>query len=137
MYGYERSARTGGLALGWVWTVMVSFSNEELWDDGQDEPRETCMALERINTWIGDGQLVSLASRTYHGNGPGMDANLYGGGFKHLDIERFIELVEAQDWKDRGKVQLWIKGGEEGMSDEPFKLIKLRKRTASHPKQVD
>jgi len=50
-------------------------------------------------------------------------------GFKHFDIEKFIELVKSQKWKKRSKVQLWIKGGEEGMADEPFKLIRLGKLT--------
>lgn len=112
--------------MGFVWNVMLSFDNEELWDDGADEPRETCVPLEQINTWLPNGRLVSLIGPTYDDDaGNGMDANLYGGGFKHFDIEGFIEVVKAQDWKARSKVQLWVKGAEEGMGTEPFMLVKL------------
>lgn len=52
-------------------------------------------------------------------------------GFKHFDVEGFIKVVEAQHWKDRPKVQLWIKGAEEGMGEDPFTLIKLRRRRVS------
>ncbi len=112
--------------MGFVWNVMLSFDNEELWEDDEEEPRETCEPLERINAWIQHGRLVSLIGPTYEDDaGNGMDANLYGGGFKHFDIEGFIEVVKAQDWKARSKVQLWVKGAEEGMGEEPFTLIKL------------
>ena len=113
-----------GDAMGFVWNIMLSFDNDELWEG--DEPLDTCPALERINAWIGSGQLVSLTSPTYAEDASfGMDANLYGGGFKHFDIEDFIAVVKAQEWKARFKVQLWVKGAEEGMGDEPFTLIKL------------
>ncbi len=112
--------------MGFVWNVMLSFDNEELWEDDEEEPRETCEPLQRINAWIPHGRLVSLIGPTYEdGAGYGMDANLYGGGFKHFDIEGFVEVVKAQDWKARSKVQLWVKGAEEGMGEEPFTLIKL------------
>jgi hypothetical protein len=72
------------------------------------------------------GRLVSLIGPTYDGDaGNGIDANLYGGGFKRFDIDGFIEVVKAQDWKARAKVQLWVKGAEEGMGTEPFTLVKL------------
>ena len=110
--------------MGFVWNIMLSFDNDELWEG--DEPRDTCAALEQINAWIGTGQLVSLTGPTYDDDASyGMDANLYGGGFKHFDIEGFIAVAKAQEWKARSKVQLWVKGGEEGMWDEPFTLIKL------------
>lgn len=115
--------------MGFVWNVMLSFDNEELWEDGEDEARETCESLERINAWLPHGRLVSLIGPTYDDDaGNGMDANLYGGGFKHLDIEGFIEVVQAQDWKERAKVQLWVKGGVEGMGEEPWSLIELGSR---------
>ncbi len=60
-----------------------------------------------------------------------MDANLYGGGFKHFDIEGFIKVVKAQHWKEASKVQLWVKGAEEGMGEEPFTLIKVGARRAA------
>jgi hypothetical protein len=116
--------------MGFVWNVMLSFDNEELWDDGTDEPQETCDPLDKINAWLPHGRLVSLIGPTYEDEaGNGMDANLYGGGFKHFDIEGFIAVVEAQDWKARSKVQLWVKGAEEGMGEEPFTLIKISRRS--------
>lgn len=66
--------------------------------------------------------------------GIGMDANLYGGGFKHFDIDGFRAVVKRQNWKDRAKVQLWIKGGEEGIDDEPSALVKLGRREADRPR---
>lgn len=84
------------------------------------------MRAARANQRLAAGRLVSLIGPTYEADvGYGMDANLYGGGFKHFDIEGFIEVVRAQDWKARSKVQLWVKGAEAGMGTEPFKLIKL------------
>ena len=116
-----------GREMSFIWNVMLSFDNEELWEDGKDEPRETCEPLERINTWLDCGQLVSLIGPTFEdGSGYGMDANLYGGGFTHFDIKDFIKTVQAQDWKEPSKVQLWVKGAEEGMGTEPWTLIKLR-----------
>lgn len=112
--------------MSFVWNVMLSFDNEEFWEDGEDECRETCEPLDRINAWLSPARLVSLTGSTCEDDaGYGMDANLYGGGFKHFDIEGFIEVVKAQDWKSRSKVQLWIKGAEEGMGKEPFALTKL------------
>lgn len=113
--------------MGFVWNVMLSFDNDEMWEDGEEEARETCEPLDRINAWLNHGRLVSLIKPTYDDDsGYGMDANLYGGGFKHFDIEGFIEVVQAQNWKVRSKVQLWVKGAEEGMGTEPWSLVKLR-----------
>ena len=121
--------------MGFVWNVMLSFDDEEWWEEDEDEPRDTCDTLERINQWIPHGQLVDLTTPTYAKRaGNGMDANLYGGGFKHFDIEGFIEVVRAQDWKARSKVRLWVKGAEEGMGEEPFTLIKLGRPHSSRPK---
>lgn len=62
---------------------------------------------------------MSLIQPTCEKNaGYGMDANLYGGGFKHFDIESFISVVERQNWKDRDNVQLWVKGGGTIFLDE-------------------
>jgi hypothetical protein len=35
--------------MGFLWNVMLSFDNEELSEDDEEEPRETCEPLERIN----------------------------------------------------------------------------------------
>ena len=124
--------------MGFIWNILLSFSHEEFWTDGEEEPRDTCEPLERINEWIPNGKLVSLTGPTYvEGVGYGMDANLFGGGYKHFDIEGFIKVVEAQVWKDPARVQLWIKGAVEGMrGEESFTLVKLRRRRsiAAKPK---
>jgi hypothetical protein len=44
--------------MSYIWNVMLSFSNEELWEDDEEEARETCEPLERINAWIPHGELV-------------------------------------------------------------------------------
>ena len=112
--------------MSFVWNVMLSFDNEDLWEDGEDEARETCEPINRINGWLDHGRLVSLIGPTYDDDvGNGMDANLYGGGFKHFDIDAFVAIVQAQNWKVRSKVQLWVKGAEEGMGTEPWTLVKL------------
>ena len=114
--------------------MLLACSNIEFGDDGEGDSPETCEPLERINRWIVHGKLVSLIGPTYaKGVGSGMDAYLFGGGYKHFDIAGFIKVVEAQDWKDMAKVQLWVKGAEQGMGEEPFTLIKLRRRRASRP----
>ena len=75
---------------------------------------------------------MDLTRPTYaKGAGSGLDANLFGGGFKHLDIDGFIAVVSAQAWKERSKVQLWVRGAEEGLGKEPFTAIELRRRTVS------
>jgi hypothetical protein len=109
--------------MSWVWNVLLSFSFEEFWEDDEEEARETCEPLERINAWIPHGELVSLTEPTYaNGAGYGMHANLYGGGFKHFDIEGFIAVVAAQAWKDPANLQLWIKA-EERESWEQVELL--------------
>jgi len=61
--------------MGFVWNVILSFDNEELWEDGEGEPGESCEPLERINAWIPHGRLVSLIEPTYvDDTGYGMDA---------------------------------------------------------------
>ena len=123
--------------MGFVWNILLSFDNEEWWVDGEDEPRDTCAPLEHINRWIAHGKLVSLTEPTYSkGAGNGMDANLFGGGYKHFDIDGFVQVVEAQDWKQRAKVQLWVKGAEEGMGEEPFTAVKLRRRKVARAKST-
>jgi hypothetical protein len=117
--------------MGFLWNVMLSFSNEELWEDDEDQPRETCEPLERINEWIATGKLVDLVGPTYARDASsGLDANLYGGGFKHLDINAFIKVVETQPWKEPRKVQLWVMGGQEGMGEDVFHPVRLRVRRA-------
>src|SRR5713101_5520602 len=122
--------------MGWIWNVLLSCSKEEFDDDREGAARETCEPLERINRWIPHGTLVSLIGPTYApGVGNGMDAYLFGGGYKGFDIEGFIKVVEAQAWKDRANVQLWVKGAEEGLGEESFAPIKLRRRRSNRPKR--
>lgn len=114
--------------MGFVWNVLLAFANDEWWHDGEDAPRTTCRPVERINRWLRDGKLVDLTGPTYQrGAGHGLDANLFGGGFAHVDIDAFVRVIEAQAWKNRAKVQLWVKGGEEGVGDAPFSPVRLRR----------
>jgi len=123
--------------MGFIWNVMLAFDNEELWEDGEDEARETCEPLDRIYSWLEHGQLVSLIGPTYDADaGYGMDANLYGGGFKNFDIDAYIAVVQAQNWKMRSKVQLWVKGAEEGMGTEPWTLVKLGRQRSDAAAKV-
>jgi hypothetical protein len=117
--------------MSWIWNVVLSFSNDELGEDEDGQTQDTCESLEKINQWIPDGKLVSLVSPTYKkGAGYGMEANLYGGGYKHFDIDGFIKVVEAQKWSNRANVQLWIKGEE----DESFIPIPLKWPRAARKK---
>lgn len=105
--------------MSYIWNVILSFSDEEFWYDGEDTPRKTCAALDAINHWIPDGKLVSLIKPTFAPKaGYGMAANLYGGGFNHFDIEGFIAAVQAQQWRDPDNVQLFLKSE----SDQRFSL---------------
>lgn len=116
--------------MSWVWNVVLSFSDDELWDD-EGEALDKCSALDAINAWIPDGKLVDLTKPTFKaGAGNGMEAQLFGGGFQNFDIEGFIAVVEAQDWKNRAGVQLWIKGEDAST----FTAVKLRRKSASKPK---
>lgn len=109
--------------MSYVWNVILSFSDEEFWPDDEDKPRKTCAALDAVNTWISDGKLVDLTKPTFAAKaGYGMSAHLYGGGFKHFDIEGFITTVEAQQWRDPANVQLFLKSD----SDERFFVYSIR-----------
>lgn len=43
--------------MSYVWSVMLSFDNEELWEEGVDSS-EVCEPMKQINSWIVDGQLA-------------------------------------------------------------------------------
>ena len=103
--------------MGFVWTVMLSFGDEEYWRSGEEEMRENCEALDNINAWLRDhperhGPLTDL-TRCSTGNAVGMNASLYGGGFKHFVLDDFIEVVKNQDWQDPASVQLFIKADDD------------------------
>jgi hypothetical protein len=101
--------------MSWVWNVMLSFSNEEHWADGEKEAAEVPAPIENINKWLEADKARNygaLADLTLASGGAGMEANVYGGGFKHCDIEAFVDVVASQDWQDRDSVQLFIQGEE-------------------------
>lgn len=103
--------------MSWVWSVMLSFSNEEYWMDEAEETLEVAPALEKINEWLESDKvrnyepLTPLALDT---GGVGSNANVFGGAFKHFDIEAFIDVVSSQEWRDRDNVQLFVQGEESG-----------------------
>lgn len=102
--------------MGWVMTVMVSFSDEELWED-EETYRDNCPSLDNINAWLQSskdeyGPLTDLVPCA-KGNAVGMSANLYGGGFKHFDDEGFFEIVKSQDWNDPDNLQVFLKDEED------------------------
>ena len=104
--------------MSWVWTVMVSFSDEELWEEGEEEARDNCEALDNINAWLEADEVKQYGPLTdltacASGNEVGMSAYLYGGGFKHFDIEGFLEIVKNQSWHDPDNLQVFIKGEED------------------------
>ncbi len=47
--------------MGDVWNVILTFSSNEFWHDGENEAREICAALDALNKLLpADGQLVDL-----------------------------------------------------------------------------
>ena len=108
--------------MSYVWNVILSFSDDEFWHDGEDTARSTCAALTALNKHLPYGKLVDLTKSTFKSS-YGMTAHLYGGGFKHLDVDGFIADVRDQAWKDPANVQLFLKSE----SDEQFSLYPLFK----------
>lgn len=112
--------------MSWIWNVILSFGDEEFWEEDEEEALEDCKALQSINSWLEEdkvrnyGPLMDLAPCAT-GNGTGMSANIYGGGFKHLDMDKFLQVVARQQWRDRASVQLFIQGEE----DSKFTLMQL------------
>ncbi|MCW3054410.1 MAG: hypothetical protein JWN14_3580, partial [Chthonomonadales bacterium] len=112
--------------MSWIWNVMLSFGDAEFWEEDAEEALESCPALDSINSWLNAdkvhnyGPLTDLTSCTF-GNGTGMSANVWGGGFQHFDMEAFIGVVARQHWRDRASVQLFIQGEEESK----FTVIEL------------
>ena len=99
--------------MSFIWNVMLSCSDEEYWVQGQEEVLEVPPALKSINDWLelNGGQLTDL---TLESGGSGMNANLFGGGFKHLDVDTFIRVVATQEWRDKNNVQLFLKSEDAG-----------------------
>ena len=97
--------------MSWLWNIMLSFSDDEYWLEGVEEVLEAAPPLENINQWLNleGGALTDL---TLGSGGAGLNANLFGGGFKHFDIESFIGIVASQEWQCRDDVQLFIKDEE-------------------------
>ena len=112
--------------MSWIWNVILSFSDEEYWVEDEEEVLQSCAAIDSINIWLqadevrNYGPLNDLTA-CVTGNGVGMNANVWGGGFKHFDIDEFIAVVDRQPWHDRDSVQLFIQGEE----DRKFTLIEF------------
>lgn len=97
--------------MGFVWNVILSFGDEQYWEEGEDAARDRCAVLNAINRWMPpDARLVDLTRPTFkEGCGYGMNAHVFGGGFKHFDVEGFIDTIKAQAWQDPANVQLFLK----------------------------
>ena len=55
-------------SMGDVWNVILTFSSDEFWHEGEDEARKTCAALDALNKLLPpDGQLVDLTHGTFRG----------------------------------------------------------------------
>jgi hypothetical protein len=111
--------------MSFVVNILLNMSPEEFWCDDTEvsgELADSCGPLDNLNQWIPDGILVNLTKATYQDDaGYGMDACLFGGGFKDFDTEGFIKLVESQAWKVPGDIQLFVKAGEE----HSFRFVEL------------
>lgn len=35
--------------MSWIWNVILSFSDEEYWEEGAEDALESCPALDNIN----------------------------------------------------------------------------------------
>lgn len=115
--------------MGYVWNVILIFSDEEFWHEGEEEARSTSAALVALNKAQPSGyKLVDLTKATFK-SGEGMSAHIYGGGFKHFDVDGFLANIRAQEWKDPLNVQLFLKSD----SDERFFLQPLFKPKRKSP----
>jgi hypothetical protein len=107
-------------------SLLLNISPEEFWCEDTEvsgELADSCEPLDNINHWIAGGKLVDLTSATYDQKASdGMHAWLYGGGFKQLDLDGFIKMVESQAWKAPEHVQLFVNC--EG--DNSFSIVELR-----------
>ncbi len=104
--------------MSWILTIMISFGDDEWWE--ADEVRDNCESLDNVNAWLeadkirNYGPLTALSSCAVD-----MSANLYGGGFKHFDIEGFLQIVKSQNWHDPDNLQVFIKDEE----DQKFTVL--------------
>jgi hypothetical protein len=93
---------------------MLSFSGDEYWADDQEDVLEVAPALEGINQWLSSSEheYGALTDLTAGAGGVGMCAHLFGGGYKHFEIEAFIDAVWSQPWQDINSGELFLKGEE-------------------------
>ena len=78
-------------------SVILNLSAEEFWCDETEQLNDSCPPLDNINQWIQDGKLVDLTPPTYEDDaGYGLEAWLFGGGFRNFNVELFIRVVGSQ-----------------------------------------
>jgi len=79
--------------------------------------------IMRINAWLESENKGSLShlNRAMGGH-KAMQADVFGGAFNYLDIERFISIVCDAGWENPSFVQVLIKGED----DELFGLVHLK-----------
>jgi hypothetical protein len=92
-----------------VTDVLLIFNVGEFFDDALDDYLEEIPPLNYINDWLKSQGLKPLDNLDQHVNtGRAMQACVYGGAFNRLEVNDFIEVVRAQDWKKPQNVQLLI-----------------------------
>lgn len=95
--------------MSWIWNVMLSVSSEECYlNETDEEPLKTPPPIEKLNEWLEADEVRNYGPLTDLTAGTDMSAYVFGGGFKHFDIEEFINVVSNQEWKNKDKVQLFV-----------------------------
>ncbi len=108
--------------MSWLTNVILILSLEEVFDENF-KMIETSPALININYWLEKNDKETLNNLSYYaiGGGKVMAPCVYGGAFNFLDIDNFIEVVKAENWRAKKDVQLLIKDRE----DSCFTMYKL------------
>ena len=88
--------------------------------------------VEQVNSFfiaqedrLGHPSLVSVDDarlpRRWYGGTKGLEADIYVGAFNGLDVQGFIDHLQAIDWEEDEVVQLFLKEQE----DMEFRLIDI------------
>jgi hypothetical protein len=96
--------------MSWVTDVVLFYGLEE--DEADEDGVSPCLA--GINRWLREHDHQELVNVDEHLSvGKPMQANVWGGAFNFLNIEKFLESVKAQTWQAPENVQIMVKDEEE------------------------